>query len=79
MEAYRNRTGHDPRDYFALGDAAAILGRIASYIEAGASKFILRPLAQGAEEMLAQTRLLIAEVLPEVVRRWPKRGARVGS
>jgi alkanesulfonate monooxygenase SsuD/methylene tetrahydromethanopterin reductase-like flavin-dependent oxidoreductase (luciferase family) len=79
MEAYRKRTGHDPRDYFALGDAAAILDRIASYIEAGASKFILRPVAQGAEEMLAQTRLLIAEVLPEVARRWPKAGARVGS
>ena len=71
-EAYRKRTGRDPAAYFAIGDAAAIVERIAAYVEAGAQKFILRPLAEGADDMLAQTRLLIAEVLPEVVRRWPK-------
>ena len=66
MEAYRKRTGRDPQRHFAIGDAAAIIDRIAEYVEAGASKFILRPAARGDEEMLAQTRRLIEEVLPRV-------------
>ena len=72
MAAYRERTGHDPFDYFAIGDAAAIIERIAAYIEAGVSKFILRPVAEGTDDMLAQTKRLLEEVLPEVVRRWPR-------
>ncbi len=70
-DAYRARTGRDPGGYFAIGGAAAVLGRIAEYVEAGVSKFILRPVA-GGDEMPAQTRRLIEEVLPEVTRRWPK-------
>lgn len=72
MEAYQKRTGRDPLDYFAIGDAAVIIGRIADYIEAGASKFILRPIGRGDEDIQAQTRRLIEEVLPVVKRRWPK-------
>ena len=58
--------GADPLDYFAIGDAGTILDRLNAYIDAGASKFILRPLAHGTDEMLAQTRRLIQEVLPKV-------------
>ena len=76
MEAYVKRTGNDPMQYFGIGDAATILGRIAAYVEAGISKFILRPLAKGDDDVLAQTRRLIEEVLPEVARRWPKPSAR---
>ena len=72
FEAYRKRTGRDPLRYFAIGDAEAILDRIAAYVAAGVSKFILRPAARGDDEMLAQTRLLIDEVLPRVAARWPK-------
>jgi probable F420-dependent oxidoreductase len=72
MDAYRKRTGHDPLDYFAIGEARDILERIAAYIAAGASKFILRPVARGADDMLAQTRRLLSEVLPQVAARWPK-------
>jgi probable F420-dependent oxidoreductase len=74
MDAYRKRTGRDPSQYFAIGDAAAIVERTAAYIAAGASKFILRPVADGTDDMLAQTKRLIDEVLPEVARRWPKAG-----
>ena len=72
FEAYRKRTGREPRDYFAIGDAAAIVGRIAEYVEAGVSKFILRPSARGDAELMAQTTRLIDEVLPAVAARWPK-------
>ena len=55
-----------------MGDAATIMDRIAAYVEAGASKFILRPAAQGDADMLAQTRRLIEQVLPQVAARWPR-------
>ncbi|MGH7211788.1 MAG: hypothetical protein ACREF1_10055, partial [Acetobacteraceae bacterium] len=71
-DAYRARTGRDPAGYFAVGDAMTIAGRIGEYVEAGVSKFILRPVASGEEEMLEQTRRLIEEVLPSVAARWPK-------
>jgi probable F420-dependent oxidoreductase len=71
-DAYRARTGRDPSGYFAIGDAATILGRIAEYVESGISKFILRPVARGEEDMLEQTRRLIETVLPVVAVRWPR-------
>ncbi len=64
--AYRARTGRDPAAVFAIGDAAAILARIAAYVAAGVSKFILRPVAAGEAEMLGPTRRLIEQVLPRV-------------
>ena len=69
---YRQRTGQDPATYFAIGDADTIIGRIDQYIAAGLSKFVLRPLGADGAEVIAQTRRLIEEVLPEVARRWPK-------
>jgi alkanesulfonate monooxygenase SsuD/methylene tetrahydromethanopterin reductase-like flavin-dependent oxidoreductase (luciferase family) len=72
FEAYRKRTGREPKDYFAIGDAEAIVDRIAEYVDAGVSKFILRPAAKGDEDVTAQTRRLIEEVLPLVAARWPK-------
>ena len=64
VRRYRARTGRDPLAYFAIGDAAADLARIAAYVEAGVSKFILRPVARGDADVLAQTRRLIEDVLP---------------
>jgi probable F420-dependent oxidoreductase len=72
MEHYKARTGRDPADTFAMGDADVILRRLSDYIEAGASKFILRPVADGDTEMLAQTKRLVEEVLPQVATRWPR-------
>ncbi len=71
-EAYRARTGREPHEAFAVGDAGTILSRLTAYVEAGASKFILRPAAQGDADMLAQTRLLIEQILPQVAARWPR-------
>jgi probable F420-dependent oxidoreductase len=77
--AYRRRTGRDPQKYFAIGDAEVIVERIAAYVAAGVSKFILRPAARGDTEMLTQTRRLIDEVLPRVALRWPKAKNRLAA
>ena len=79
FEAYRKRTGRDPLRYFAIGDAEAIVERIAAYVASGVSKFILRPAARGDDELLVQTRRLIDEVLPRVAMRWPKPAKRRGA
>ena len=62
-----------PHAYFAIGDAGAIVARIAEYIAADVSKFVLRPVASSGEAVLAQTRQLIEQVLPLVAARWPRR------
>src|SRR5262249_14454374 len=72
FDAYRRRTGRDPQKHFVIGDADAIVERIALYVATGISKFILRRAARGDDEMLAQSRRLIEEVLPRVALRWPK-------
>jgi probable F420-dependent oxidoreductase len=72
MEQYKARTGRDPSDLFAMGDAEVILRRLSDYIEAGASKFILRPIADGDADMFAQTKRLVEDVLPQVAARWPR-------
>ncbi|HZT86776.1 MAG TPA: LLM class flavin-dependent oxidoreductase [Stellaceae bacterium] len=79
FEAYRKRTSRDPAAYFAIGDAEAIVARIAEYVEAGVSKFILRPAARGDDDIISQTRRLIDEVLPRVAMRWPKPVRRRGA
>jgi probable F420-dependent oxidoreductase len=72
-EAYKARTGRDAHELSAMGDAGTILQRLTEYVEAGASKFILRPIAEGDDDMLTQTKLLVETVLPEILARWPRR------
>ncbi|HAK63256.1 MAG: LLM class flavin-dependent oxidoreductase [Pseudomonadota bacterium] len=66
LEALSKRVKDDPRGYYAVGGAEDILARLREFIAAGAHKFILRPVAANGDEMLAQTKLLIDEVLPEI-------------
>jgi len=73
MDSYAKRTGRDATHAFAVGDADAILARVGEYIDAGVSKFILRPLGGDDDAILTQTRLLIEQVLPRAEARWPKR------
>jgi probable F420-dependent oxidoreductase len=72
MERFAERTGRDARAHFVVGDADAIVERIARYVEAGASKFVLRPAADGDEDMYDQTRRLAEEVIPRLAARWPR-------
>lgn len=63
-EGLQKRLGKDPSRFMVIGDAADINRRIAEYIEAGCSKFVLLPVAAGDVDMMAQTKHLIEEVLP---------------
>jgi probable F420-dependent oxidoreductase len=72
MEHYTARTGRDASAHFVFGDADAILDRIARYVENDASKFILRPAADGDEDTYVQTRRFVEEVLPRMAERWPR-------
>jgi hypothetical protein len=49
-----------------VGDGKVIVERIRQYVDAGISKFVLRPVGTGDEDLLEQTRRMIAEVLPGV-------------
>jgi probable F420-dependent oxidoreductase len=62
----RTNTEIDPREYIAAGDASTILARAAEYQAAGVSKFVLRPLAEGDEDFMNQTRRLAETVLRAV-------------
>jgi probable F420-dependent oxidoreductase len=58
--------GANPRDYLAVGGASDIIARIREYIDAGISKFVLRPIAGSDEDLRKQTQRLIDEVVPIV-------------
>jgi probable F420-dependent oxidoreductase len=64
VQAYQKRTGRDPKYAFAVGSDKDICARLEEYIAAGISKFILRPTGPSDEELMDQTRRLIAEVIP---------------
>lgn len=64
--AYRERLGRDPARAIVCGGSDDIVRRIEAYVAAGVSKFILRPIGGGDDEMTAQTARLIDEVLPAV-------------
>src|SRR5215470_4459693 len=56
----------DPTRHAAVGGTREILARIEEFKATGVSKFVLRPIARGDDDMLEQTERLIREVLPHV-------------
>lgn len=70
IATYAKRSKADPADYFGVGDADDIVERIAQHIDAGVSKFIVRPVAVDEQFVLDQTQRLIEEVLPKVEARF---------
>jgi probable F420-dependent oxidoreductase len=71
--------GFDPRAYYAVGDADAIVERCREHTEAGISKFVLIPMARGEAAVLAQCRRLIDEVIPRVEALPVPRGSPMAS
>ena len=60
----RSAPGAIPRATSPSAMPRRLSARMAEYIDAGVSKFVLRPVGAGEEAVLAQTRRLIEEVLP---------------
>jgi probable F420-dependent oxidoreductase len=56
----------DPARHVAVGGAAEMLARIEEFKAVGVSKFVLRPIAVGDDDVVAQTDRLVREVLPHV-------------
>lgn len=55
----------DPWDYIAVGGAPDVAARVQQYIDAGVSKFVLRPIASTDEELTRQTIRFLDEVAPK--------------
>lgn len=62
----RARPGLDARELFAVGGAEEVVAKARAYVDAGISKFVLRPLASDDADMRRQVALLIDEVIPTV-------------
>lgn len=54
----------DPLGLAAVGGAAEIAQRIREFIAAGVSKFVVRPIAENDDDLMAQTARLLDEVVP---------------
>lgn len=63
---YLERLGRDPARAFVAGGVDEIMDRLNQYVDAGVSKFVLRPIGGDDDDMLAQTRRMIEEVQPAV-------------
>ena len=59
-------TGNSARGLSVAGDAEEIVALINEFRGSGVRKFILRPIAIDAEDLLAQTRRFIEELLPRI-------------
>ena len=65
-EFLTQRLGKPADGFLAVGGQDDIMALLQRFRDAGVHKFILRPIANGTEEFVAQTRLLIERVLPAV-------------
>jgi len=74
IEQFETRTGRDAGEHFVFGGAEAIVERMARYVDQGVTKFILRPAADGDEDVYEQTRRLAEEALPRIAAHWPRGG-----
>jgi probable F420-dependent oxidoreductase len=64
IKGFSARLNVDPMALLAIGGAAVIAARVREFIAAGCSKFVLIPIADGADDVMLQTRRLVEEVLP---------------
>ena len=68
QELLSKRLGKDVSGLSAIGGPDEILRLIERFRAVGVHKFILRPIAAGAEDVMSQTRSLVDRVLPEIAR-----------
>lgn len=67
-ELLSKRLGKDASGLSAIGGVDEIMALLQRFRDIGVHKFILRPIAADAQEVIGQTRQLIDQVLPEIAR-----------
>lgn len=60
------RLGRAPDGFLAVGESADIMRLLGAFRDAGVHKFVLRPIAADGADFIAQTRLFIERLLPEI-------------
>ena len=65
-ELLAKRLGKEPSGFTAVGDVEEMMQLVHEFHAAGVHKFILRPIASGADEMIAQTKLMVEKLIPEI-------------
>lgn len=65
-ELLEKRLGRPPKGFMAVGDSTEMLALLQEFHQAGVHKFVLRPIAVDGADYIAQTRLFIERLLPEV-------------
>lgn len=68
VAGFTRSLGKPPDAFTAVGGCDEIMALLNRFRVAGAHKFVLRPIAAGTADVIAQTRRLIDEVLPAVAR-----------
>ena len=68
VAGFTRSLGKPPDAFTAVGGRDEIMALLNRFRIAGAHKFVLRPIASGTDDVIAQTRRLIDEVLPAVAR-----------
>ena len=53
-------------DSFAVGSPDAVIDLLRQFVDAGMSKFVMIPLVGNAEELMAQTRMLVEQLAPAI-------------
>ena len=67
LEKLRQRfPDRDPMRTVVIGGVDDLLARLSEYAHGGVTKFVLRPLADGDDDMMRQTRAVIDQVLPRL-------------
>ncbi len=56
----------DPAGSIVAGTAADVVARIREYVAVGVTKFVMRPVARGDDDFMAQTRAFIDTLIPEI-------------
>lgn len=64
--ALQKLLGKDAKGYSAVGGVDEMMALVEDFYQAGAHKFILRPIATGTADMLEQTRLMVEQLLPAI-------------
>ncbi|MDZ7669777.1 MAG: LLM class flavin-dependent oxidoreductase [Gammaproteobacteria bacterium] len=65
-EQLEKRLGRPPQGFMAVGGSTEMLALLREFHQAGVHKFVLRPIAADGADYIAQTRLFIEQLLPEV-------------